>query len=37
VIGKKLSEGKVEFVTRNGMVKEEVAAEEILKVLEERF
>jgi prolyl-tRNA synthetase len=37
VIGKKLSEGKVEFVTRKGMVKEEVAAEEILKVLEERF
>ncbi|MGC9351364.1 MAG: proline--tRNA ligase [Sulfurovum sp.] len=37
VIGKKLAEGKVEFVTRREMVKEEVSAEEILSILEERF
>jgi prolyl-tRNA synthetase len=37
VIGKKLAEGKVEFVTRKGMFKEEVSAEDILSLLEERF
>ncbi|MFT7879244.1 MAG: proline--tRNA ligase [Sulfurimonas sp.] len=37
VIGKKLAEGKVEFITRREMVKEEVSAEEILSILEERF
>ncbi len=37
VIGKNLAEGKVEFVTRKGMIKEEVAAEDIVKFLEERF
>ncbi|UFH59961.1 proline--tRNA ligase [Sulfurovum mangrovi] len=37
VIGKKLAEGKVEFVTRKEMLKEEVSAEEILSLLEERF
>lgn len=37
IIGKKLAEGKVEFVTRQGMVKEEVSAEDIASMLEERF
>ncbi|MFT7823171.1 MAG: proline--tRNA ligase [Sulfurimonas sp.] len=37
VIGKKLSEGKVEFITRREMEKEEMSAGEILSYLEERF
>ena len=37
VIGKKLVDGQVEFVTRAGMEKEEVAAENILNVLKERM
>lgn len=37
VIGKNLAEGKVEFITRNGMTKEEVNAENISSFLEERF
>jgi len=37
VIGKKLSDGIVEFVTRRGLVKEEVSAEEILSVIETRI
>jgi prolyl-tRNA synthetase len=37
VIGKKLAEGKVEFVTRKVMVKEEVSVDAILSLLEERF
>ncbi|MCF6205771.1 MAG: proline--tRNA ligase [Sulfurovum sp.] len=37
VIGKKLSDGLVEFVTREGLVKEEVAADEIITVAEERL
>jgi len=37
VIGKKLSDGLVEFVTRDGMVKDEVSATEIEALLEERF
>lgn len=37
IIGKKLAEGNVELVTRKGMVKEEVAAEAIAAVLDERF
>jgi len=37
VIGKKLADGLVEFVTREGMVKEEVSATEIEALLEERF
>ena len=37
VIGKKLSDGLVEFVTRDGMVKEEVAADAIQALLNERF
>jgi len=37
VIGKKLQEGVVEFVTRKGLVKEEVPADTILAILEERL
>jgi len=37
VIGKKLADGMVEFVTRDGMGKEEVSAEEIASLLETRF
>lgn len=37
VIGKKLSEGIVEFMTREGMVKEEVSVDAIADLLEERF
>jgi prolyl-tRNA synthetase len=37
IIGKKLSEGVVEFVTREGLLKEEVSAEEILSVLEAKL
>jgi len=37
VIGKKLSDGLVEFITRKGMEKEEVSAEEILSLLEGKF
>jgi prolyl-tRNA synthetase len=37
VIGKKLSDGIVEFMTRDGMVKEEVSVETIANILEERF
>ena len=37
VIGKNLAEGKVEFITRNGMTKEEVNVENISSFLEERF
>jgi prolyl-tRNA synthetase len=37
VIGKKLVDGQVEFITRAGMEKEEVTAENILNVLKERM
>ena len=37
VIGKKLAEGHVEFVKRDGLEKEEISADEILEVLLERF
>jgi len=37
VIGKKLVDGKVEFITRAGMQKEEVASDTILNVLKERM
>jgi len=37
VIGKKLSDGVVEFLTRDGMVKEEVSADAIAELLAERF
>jgi prolyl-tRNA synthetase len=37
VIGKKLSDGLVEFVTREGMVKEETSVDQIENVLLERF
>ena len=37
VIGKKLSDGLVEFVTRDGMEKEEVSADTIEALLMERF
>jgi len=37
VIGKKLADGNVEFITRDGMEKEEVSAEAILGLLMERF
>ncbi len=37
IIGKKLAEGLVEFVTRDGMIKEEVSAEEIISFVEEKL
>ena len=37
VIGKKLADGVVEFITRDGMAKEEVSAEAIVDLLSERF
>ena len=37
VIGKKLADGLVEFVTRDGMVKEEISMDEIATLLNERF
>jgi len=37
VIGKKLADGMVEFIARDGMVKEEVSANDIENVLLERF
>ncbi len=37
VIGKKLSDGVVEFMKRDGMVKEEISAETIADLLSERF
>jgi len=37
VIGKKLSDGLVEFVTRDGMVKEEVSVDAVEALLNERF
>jgi len=37
IIGKKLADGLVELVTRDGMIKEEIAAEEILSFMEERL
>jgi len=37
VIGKNLAEGMVEFITRDGMVKEEVPADAIVDFLSERF
>jgi prolyl-tRNA synthetase len=37
IIGKKLAEGKVEFVTREGMQKEEVAAETIVETVKEKL
>ena len=37
VIGKKLADGLVEFVTRDGMEKEEVSADAIEALLMERF
>ncbi len=37
IIGKKLSDGLVEFVTREGMLKEEVPTEEIVSFIQERL
>ncbi len=37
VIGKKLTDGLVEFVTRDGMEKEEISADGIFELLSERF
>ncbi|MCZ2856900.1 MAG: His/Gly/Thr/Pro-type tRNA ligase C-terminal domain-containing protein, partial [Candidatus Bathyarchaeota archaeon] len=37
VIGKKLAEGIVEFMTRDGMLKEEVSVDTIAELLAERF
>ena len=37
IIGKKLAEGSVEFVTREGMVKEEIAAEGIVAEVKSRL
>jgi len=37
IIGKKLEEGTVEFMTRDGMVKEEVSVDTIVDFLAERF
>jgi len=37
VIGKKLADGLVEYVTRKGMLKKEVSADEIETLLKERF
>ena len=37
VIGKKLADGLVEFVNRDGMEKEEISADQILELLSERF
>ena len=37
VIGKKLADGIVEFISRDGMVKEEVSADAIVDFLSERF
>ncbi|MFC2073377.1 proline--tRNA ligase [Campylobacterota bacterium] len=37
VIGKNLADGVVEFISRNGMEKEEVSADEIVNFLSERF
>lgn len=37
VIGKKLSEGIVEFITRDGMKKEEISSGDIVALLAERF
>jgi prolyl-tRNA synthetase len=36
VIGKKLQDGLVEFVTREGLVKEEISADEILTKVEQK-
>lgn len=37
VIGKKLADGVVEFMTRDGMIKEEVSVDAITELLTERF
>jgi len=37
VIGKKLADGVVEFMTRDGLVKEEVSSEDILSFVERKF
>jgi prolyl-tRNA synthetase len=37
VIGKKLADGVVEFLSRDGMIKEEVSVENIADILAERF
>ncbi|WP_296824143.1 proline--tRNA ligase [Sulfurovum sp.] len=37
VIGKKLADGLVEFVSRDGMIKEEISSEKVLNFLMERF
>jgi prolyl-tRNA synthetase len=37
VIGKKLADGQVEFITRAGMDKEEVTSQDIINVLKERM
>jgi prolyl-tRNA synthetase len=37
IIGKKLAEGKVEFVTREGMQKEEVAADEVITAVKTKL
>ncbi|TET88159.1 MAG: hypothetical protein E3J96_03855, partial [Sulfurovum sp.] len=36
IIGKKLQDGLVEFVTREGLVKEEVSADTILDVVTQK-
>ena len=37
VIGKKLADGLVEFITRDGMIKEEIPSDKIEDMLKERF
>jgi prolyl-tRNA synthetase len=37
IIGKKLAEGSVEFVTREGMVKEEIPADGIIETVKEKL
>jgi prolyl-tRNA synthetase len=37
VIGKKLADGLVEFVTRDGMQKDEISVDDIENLLSERF
>ncbi len=37
VIGKKLADGMVEFISREGMVKEEISADKIASLLSQRF
>jgi prolyl-tRNA synthetase len=37
IIGKKLAEGSVEFVTREGMVKEEIPTDGIIETVKEKL